>query len=139
MQMATKKTTTEQKTGFYFDLSMMFIALNTQYFSGKVEATIRWGHKRPSARKRSIRLGSYQPQKKIITIHPCMDQALVPKICLERILFHEMAHQIFPAKKSASGKMLVHYREFNDFEKTYPYLKEADRWIKSNLQRLLKF
>jgi hypothetical protein len=127
--------------GTYFDLAQIFSELNSRFFYGKIEAELRWGNKRspPPAAKHTIRLGSYHPLKRLITIHPCLDQAAVPGICVERILFHEMAHQIFPSKRSPSGKILVHYREFNDFEKNYPYLSEADRWIKTNLPRLLRF
>ncbi len=139
MQMATKSAPSKLKSGLYFDIKLIFMELNQRYFNEKVEAHIRWGQKRLVSKKRSIRLGSYQPKTKIITIHPCLDQALVPQICLERIVFHEMAHQIFPSRKDSSGRVLVHYREFNEFEKNYPYLKEADGWIKTNLQRLLKF
>lgn len=128
--------------GLYYDLAPMFEALNERFFKQKnIFARLRWGKKRSGSNlsKRSIRLGSYQPSSKIITIHPCLDQAIVPSICVERILFHEMLHQHFPAKKCKSGRMLVHYREFYEFEKKYPYLKEADLWIKANLQRLLSF
>lgn len=137
MKIAKKRTT----QGTYFDLAPIFSELNDRFFNGKIEAELRWGSRRAqaSARKRSIRLGSYHPHKRLITIHPCLDQAVVPAICLERIVFHEMAHQKFPCRRSPAGKILVHYKEFNDFEKTYPYLSQADHWIKANLTRLLKF
>lgn len=126
--------------GIYFDLIPIFEDLNRRFFADSIKAELAWGQRRTSERKkRTIRLGSYHPRRKSITIHPCLDQAIVPAICLERILFHEMAHQKFPGKKSPSGKMLVHYREFNEFEKSYPFLKEADLWIKANLDRLLRF
>lgn len=127
--------------GIYFDLMQVYSELNDRFFDGKIEARVRWGIKRTKSvgLKRTIRLGSYQPKNKLITINPCLDQAVVPQICLERILFHEMAHQKFPARRASNGKIMVHYREFNDFEKNYPHLKLADHWIKANLKRLLGF
>lgn len=126
--------------GIYFDLKPIFDQLNERFFAGSIKAELRWGRRRSAQeRKRTIRLGSYHPRHKSITIHPCLDQAIVPTICVERILFHEMAHQKFPGKKSPTGKLLVHYREFYDFEKKYPFLSEADLWIKANLDRLLRY
>jgi len=124
--------------GIYFDLSLIFAELNVRYFDNGIDALLSWGKRRTQLRKRTIRLGSYHPNSRTIIIHPCLDQAMVPTICLERILFHEMAHQKFPGIKSKCGKTLVHYEAFYQFERTYPYLKEADLWIKANLHRLLR-
>jgi hypothetical protein len=126
-------------TGVYFDLGKIFADLNWRFFAHSIEANIKWGIRRQLRSKRSIRLGSYHPDKKTIIIHPCLDQAMVPLICVERILFHEMLHQHLPIKKSPTGKNLAHYPEFYEFEKKYPYLKEADLWLKGNLPRLLSF
>lgn len=129
-----------QALGIYFDLEKIFYELNHKYFAGQISATLKWGAKRKhNGLKRSIRLGSYHPHKKAIIIHPCLDQAIVPAICVERILFHEMLHQHLPIKKSPTGKNLAHYPEFNEFEKNYPYLREADLWLKNHLSRLLTF
>lgn len=125
--------------GVYFDLAVIYHDLNGRYFNHTIKADLAWGQRRSKTHKASLRLGSYHPVKRRITINPCLDQAIVPYICLERIMFHEMLHQYFPSKKSPSGKNLVHYREFNEFEKKYPYLEQADFWLKTNLWRLLKF
>lgn len=125
--------------GIYFDLIPIFNQLNKKYFNNQIKASLRWGSKRSSSKpKKSIRLGSYQPSHKIITIHPSLDQAMVPIICIERILFHEMAHQRFPAKKDLRGRILVHYHEFFEFEKRYEHLSQADNWLKHNLSQLCK-
>jgi hypothetical protein len=127
--------------GIYFNLLPIFDSLNGRFFNGEINASVKWGIRRKpiGQSKHSIRLGSYHPHTKTILINPCLDQALVPHICVERILFHEMIHEHFPAKKSADGRNLIHYREFNEFEKKYPYLKQADHWLKINLPRLLKY
>lgn len=128
-----------ESEGIYFDLRPIYADLNQRFFDEKINARLKWGVRRTLETKRSLRLGSYHPTTKTIIINPCLDQAIVPHICVERILFHEMLHQYFPAKKSASGRNIIHHREFNEFEKTYPHLNEADGWFKINLSRLLKF
>lgn len=136
LQMDMKVKTMATK-GVYFDLTIIFDDLNKRFFNQTITATLSWGKRKTLLQKRSIRLGSYHPGKKNIVINPCLDQAIVPHICVERILFHEMLHQHFPSKKSPAGKNLVHYREFYEFEKKYPYLQQADLWLKANLKRLL--
>ncbi len=136
-----KLTKTKSQTlGIYFDLMPLFVDLNRRFFDETIEAQLTWGIRRKERSvKRSIRLGSYHPASKTIVINPCLDQAIVPMMCVERILFHEMLHQHLPAKKDRAGKNRVHYPEFYDFENKYPYLKEADGWIKANLKRLLSY
>lgn len=123
--------------GIYFDLGEIFLDLNERFFSRQIEANLIWGRNGPKKRNQvSIRLASYHPQSKTITINPILDKAIVPKFCLERILFHEMAHQQFPSKKSLLGRNIAHHKEFKNFEKNYPYLKEADKWLKDNINKL---
>lgn len=122
-----------------FKLENIFSELNNQFFNGAITANIKWGQKRVSHRaKRSILLGSYNIQKKTITIHPALNQPEIPLICLERIVFHEMLHEKFPRKKTSS-KNCIHHPEFLNFEKSYPYLRQADIWIKNNLKKLLAY
>jgi len=137
----TKTSTNTENQGVYFDLTALFASLNQRFFDNKISAQIKWGQRRKvmGLKKRSLKMGSYHPYDRSIIINPCLDQAIVPKICVERILFHEMAHQKFPVKKGKNGKNIIHYREFYDFEKNYPYLEQADLWIKANLDRLLRF
>ena len=127
--------------GTYFNLMPIFRDLNQRFFHDKITARVRWGRRRSFAAhaKCSIRLGSYSPSNQTIIINPCLDQASVPLLCLERILFHEMLHQHLPAKKSSRGRSEIHHRQFKDFEKSFPHLKEADLWIAANLTRLLKY
>lgn len=126
--------------GVYFDLTLIFNKLNADFFNNEITADLCWGKKTPkNEKKRSIRLGSYHPKCGLITIHRCLDQAMVPSICIERIVFHEMAHQKFPCIKGKGGKRIIHHLAFTQFEKTYPFLKEADQWFKANLHHLLRF
>ncbi len=127
--------------GIYFDLRPIFSELNRRFFAEAIDAQLRWGIRRTLKHKskRSLRLGSYHPHNRTIFINPCLDQAIVPAICVERILFHEMIHQHLPAKRDHAGKTRIHHQEFYEFEKKYPYLREADGWIKANLARLLAY
>jgi len=127
------------KQGIYHDLEAIFTKLNQLYFNGSVSAQVVWGKKAPSRRsaQRSIRLGSYCSKRRLITIHPALDQALVPRMCVERILFHEMLHQRCPPKQIRRGFRSVHPPEFLEQEKQFAGLELVDEWFKAHLTVVL--
>ncbi len=128
----------DKAKGVYHHLGEIFQAINEDYFENSIEAKIRWSSCTSSARKRSITLGTYQAQTRLIRIHPALDQAFVPRFCIEHIVHHEMLHQKFPTKRQ--GRRLVHHsKEFLEAERYFLYAQEADRWLKDNLCRILKF
>ncbi|MEI6789646.1 MAG: SprT-like domain-containing protein [Myxococcaceae bacterium] len=129
---------TVKPKGIYHDIELIYQQINSLYFDNQIEAKITWGRFGSyAARKRSIRLGSYCSQRKRILIHPAMDQACVPRICLERVIHHEMLHQKFPVSKHLSGRRCVHGRQFKSAEQEFRDAALADAWFKDNLKRLL--
>jgi predicted metal-dependent hydrolase len=84
---------TIRTAGRHHDLQSIFNRLNAEYFAGKLEARITWG---PSTnrrrRRRSIKMGSFSVEDRIIRIHPALDQATVPPYFVAWIVFHEMLH-----------------------------------------------
>lgn len=135
----TKKSVPKSSTkGIYHDIELIYHQINLLYFDNQINAQILWGRFGTyAARKRSIRLGSYCSRKKCILIHPSLDQACVPRICVERIIYHEMLHQKFPVSKHPSGRRCVHGRQFKLAEQEFRDAPLADTWFKDNLKRLL--
>lgn len=127
--------------GVYHDLGDIYDRLNLIYFENRIKATITWGRHRSNAngRKYSIRLGSYCIQDKLITIHPVLDQASVPRLCVERIVYHEMLHQAHPAKRVSRTRTSIHTPEFRAAEALFIGAQLADGWFKTNLERILHF
>jgi hypothetical protein len=126
--------------GVYHDLGEIYRRLNHTYFENRINATITWGRHRSSAggRKYSIRLGSYESNARLITIHPVLDQASVPRLCVERIVYHEMLHERHPAKR-IRGRRSIHTPEFKAAEALFIGATLADDWFKTNLDRILRF
>lgn len=126
------------RRGIYHDLEEIFHRVNEAYFDCAIDATITWG-KRPNAlsRRTSIQLGSYHPNKRLITIHPVLDQAIIPRLCVERIVHHEMLHQHLPAEKKRGQRRQIHTPEFRRAEALFHHAERADRWFKDNLDLLL--
>ncbi len=123
------------------DLLEIFVELNARYFGSGIEAELTWGSTGSfrGTSRRSITLGSYDYRAKRITIHPVLDQPLVPRMCVARILHHEMCHARHPAEESPGGRRLVHTPAFRREEARFERAHEADAWLDGNLEAILRY
>lgn len=128
--------------GRHHDLGAIFDALNEQHFTGRVTGVrVTWGRRPPASsrkRRRSIRLGTYVAEDKLIRIHPFLDQEWVPRYFVAYVVFHEMLHHVVPAP-IRNGRQCFHSPEFRALERAYPDYDRALAWERSNLPRLLRY
>jgi predicted metal-dependent hydrolase len=122
--------------GKHVNLSDYFERLNKVYFGGRLGCAITWGKRNRGRRPRSIRLGSYWPDKRIIRIHPVLDNLAVPPFVIEDVIYHEMLHHELGMVR-ANGRVLCHHRAFKVKEKAFPHNAGARDWIRKNLSWLL--
>ena len=122
--------------GQVHDLAAIFDRLNRRYFEGKHEARITWGAQRKLAQQRSIKVGSYSLEDRLIRVHPALDSETVPGYFLEWIIFHEMLHGKH-AIHEVGGRRCFHPPEFSREERLFPGYGRARLWEKANLDRLL--
>jgi hypothetical protein len=124
--------------GRHHDLQAIYDRLNTQMFAGALEARITWGPGAGSGRRRrSIKMGSFAVEDRVIRIHPALDQDNVPEFFVAWIVYHEMLHGKHEVRR-ANGRRRFHTRAFLDEEKTFPDYERACAWEKANLDRLLR-
>jgi hypothetical protein len=125
--------------GEHHDLDEIYRDLNRRYFRNRVGATITYG---PAPRvrgpRKSIKMGSYSADSKVIRIHPALDQPRVPRYFVEWIVFHEMLHHVHKAKRGADGRRCVHTPEFLEHERRFYAFDRAQRWELANLDLLLR-
>lgn len=126
-----------QAQGQCFDLEAIYRRLNRDYFSGQVQARITWGRRPPGRRRRSIRFGAYDSRKRLIRIHPLLDQSFVPAYVVENVVFHEMLHQLHPPQR-VSGRWAIHTPAFRREERRYTQFERAEAWQRRHLARLLR-
>ena len=124
--------------GQVHDLLDIFAALNARHFDNQVQARIGWGRRAPGGRRRSIKMGVYFHDHKIIRIHPALDDQRVPRHFVEMVVFHEMLHQVIPPSVDSAGRRSVHGREFRAAERTFPGYQRARAWEKAHLHLLLR-
>lgn len=127
-------------SGRYFDLRMLYDAVNAAEFEGAVKAPITWGKMPTLKRRRSIRFGSYSPGEDLIRIHPLLDQEFVPHFFVRYIVFHEMLHAFMGIEEGDDGRRKIHPPAFRVREGAYPDFKRAVRWMdeEKNLRKLLR-
>jgi hypothetical protein len=115
--------------GWHHDLSAIFAALNRRYFGGRIAATITYG---PAPRRRrprkSIKMGSYSAESRVIRIHPALDQPGVPRFFVEWIVFHEMLHHLYRARAGSERRRGVHPPEFVEHERRFHAFHRAQAW-----------
>jgi hypothetical protein len=125
-------------SGRHHDLSTIFSGLNRRYFRNRIDAAITYG---PAPRvrrpRKSIKMGSYSAESRVIRIHPALDHRRVPRYFVEWIVFHEMLHHIYRARRRVNGRRCVHPPEFMAHERRFHDFVRAQRWETRNLDLLL--
>ncbi len=122
--------------GQFHDLGAIFDRLNRRYFEGKHDARITWGPQRRHARQRSIKVGSYSLEDRLIRVHPALDSEMVPGYFVDWIVFHEMLHGKHTIRE-VGGRRCFHPPEFSREERQFPGYGRARLWEKANMDRLL--
>ncbi|GAB4325850.1 MAG: hypothetical protein Kow0059_22070 [Candidatus Sumerlaeia bacterium] len=127
--------------GRHYNLAALARRINDQYFNGRLTYNISWGRwgARP-ARLRSfssIQLGSYNEKRRLIRIHPILDDRSVPEFFLKFIIYHEMCHIECPPRILASGRVVYHSPEFRRRERLFAHFDQALDWEKNQLPRLI--
>ncbi len=122
--------------GRYHDLEAILADVRARYFADCAAVKIGWGRWSGRAHARSMRFGAYLPGKQLIRIHPALDQAFVPRLFVEFIIYHELLHHIIPPTR-VNGRSQIHSPAFRQRERQFPAYAEAMAWRKRALHRLL--
>ena len=124
--------------GSHHDLRAIADDLARRHFGSKLDVRITWGKRvQPKRRQRSLQLGTYLPEERLIRIHPVLDQPWVPTFFVEAVVFHEMLHHDMPAVVH-NGRRHYHTAAFRKRERSFEYHAAAEQWQKENLWRLLR-
>jgi hypothetical protein len=124
--------------GRHHDLQAIYDRLNGERFGGTLDARITWGPmSNRRHRRRSIKMGSFAVEDRIIRIHPALDQECVPEYFVAWIVYHEMLHGKHEVRRE-NGRRRFHTEAFLAEERTFVDYDRACAWEKQNLDRLLR-
>jgi hypothetical protein len=126
------------RPGQHFNLDQELRTVRDRYFPG-LEANIRWGKDSgPRRRKRrSIRMGSWDEEKKRIRIHPALDQDWIPVEYLHYLIYHELCHAVARPVTSRRGNQ-IHHAEFHALEGQYPDIARMKTLGRKIFERLIE-
>ena len=99
---------------------------------------ISWGRRVASKSRRSLRLGSFEPESRVVRVHPVLDQAAVPDWFVVFVLKHKLLHAAIDAYRDPSGRWVHHGPEFRARETSWPEYEPAVAWERRNLARLIR-
>lgn len=126
--------------GQHHDLTALYDELNASYFRGQIRASITWAKRKrrgtPPRHHKSLRMGSYSVEDRLIRIHPTLDRPEVPRFYIAWIIYHEMLHQKHQIPVVA-GRRCFHPPAFLAEERLFDEYELARRFEKQNLHRLL--
>lgn len=86
--------------------------------------------------RRSLHLGSYQHSTNCITIHPLLDQDLIPVWFVKFVIFHELLHADLPRPSYQHGRRIIHSRDFQSLERRHPDYQRASQFSRDLLRGL---
>lgn len=138
-QVRAPRPHTLRHEGHHHDLRTLFDEVNRAEFGGAVQGVaITWGrHGSRARRRRSIRLGTYTREERLVRIHPALDVAWVPRFFVRYIVFHELLHHVEPEIEHA-GRTEFHTERFRAREQAYVDYGRSLTWERENLSRLLR-
>ena len=103
-----------------------------------VRPRFSWGRRARSRSRRSLRLGSFEPETRVVRVHPVLDQEAVPAWFVRFVLKHEILHAVIDTYRDGAGRWVHHGWEFRERESSWPEYKAALRWERRNLARLIR-
>jgi SprT-like family len=125
MRQARGRKMLSEPKGKFFDLEEIFERLNQQFFDGLLgRPALGW-----SLRRSRTMLGHFDPSHNAIILSRIFDEAGIPAVAVEYVMFHEMLHLRHPVEHRGARRC-VHTPEFKQAEKKYPRLKEAKEALK---------
>lgn len=124
------RRTRTRTAGRHHDLAPVFDRINSEYFEGRISASITWSRRQPG-RVRRRTLGSYCLLSRTVRINPVLDHPGVPALFLDFIVYHEMLHAAVGIREKG-GRRVVHSKEFREREKVFKEFEAVSRWERAN-------
>ena len=128
--------------GRVHDLEAIRDEIDRRYFGGRLRVAIAWARNgRPQRgrrrRRATLKLGSWSPEDWTVRIHPVLDHESVPAVVIASIIHHELLHAALEPEVR-EGRRRLHTAEFRRRERLFEGHEEAQRWIRENLDRLVR-
>lgn len=110
--------------GNVYDLNEIFGELNHTYFQNEIAKPIlTW------SQQKTFRIfGHHDALHKTVVISQTLDDARIPRLVAEFVLYHELLHIKYPTE-IVNGRRRVHSTAFRRDESRFPQFVEAEKWL----------
>lgn len=124
--------------GRVYDLERMAAELADRWLGTPFPPTrLGWGPRRAARSVRRLRLGAWSAEHGALWLHPVLDHPDVPRVVVESVLFHEMAHAVVGLERRG-GRTVAHGAAFRAVERRYPHHGEAEAWMRTHIAGLIR-
>lgn len=109
--------------GEVYNLREIYDEVNASFFEGRITCRITWGRqqRRRRGKRKSIHFGTWNPQARVIRIHPGLDSQTVPREFIRFIVYHELLHAELPPSQSKNGRAIIHSKAYRALEQRFPH------------------
>lgn len=128
-----------QLRGQYHDLAPIVRRLLETVFAselGDSPPTVTWGRRQRSNSRHSLQLGVYDYARRVVRIHPVLDQPAVPEWFVTYVVFHELLHAALHGAGVDAGRH--HGPTFRAREEAWPDYRRAVLWERAHLPALIR-
>ncbi len=123
--------------GEHHDLRRVLRQQNRLHFGGRFRGRIGWSRGARGRVRRSVRLGSWSQEHRLIRIHPVLDVADVPEFVVGFIVVHELLHAAMDPTDGERAR--GHSDAFRAREAKHPDAARTESWIRDHLDALLSY
>lgn len=124
--------------GTHYDLAEAFERIHAEYFESSLDVVgITW-FKTPVRRGRSITLGQFDSERRLVKINGVLDSEKCPPFFLDFVVFHELLHaKIPPTFDAKRRRRVIHGPDFRQAERAYPHYRDAVAFQREHFGRHL--
>lgn len=126
--------------GRCFDLQDILDEVNAEFFRAELEARITWSSLKPARkgrrRSRSLQFGVWDETRRLIRVHPGLDDPSVPRAFMRYLVYHELCHAAAPPKAGENGLRRIHHPQFRELEHRFPKWQEMEKLGKVLFERI---
>lgn len=126
--------------GRHHDLGRLLTSVRRAAFAERTDlrdVTADWSGVVGRARRR-IRLGSWNPDRRLILVHRRLDAPDVPGFFVASVVHHELCHAALEPPRRVGGRRILHGADFRRLERAFRDHERAAAWEAAHRDLLLR-
>ncbi len=124
--------------GKFYDLTLVFAAVNATYFGGELNARITWSNRIGGLSFHTVRKDPLSGETvNLISISRGYDFENCPFYAVAGVVYHECLHIAVPPE-TVNGRRIVHGKVFRNRERRYLFYEDWNKWHREVLPKNIR-